>query len=315
MNLEDLSIKEIKAELKKKELNRITDDLIEQLEADGRKGVKTLSKRYRNKKLRAKQEKEKFQRMQKFEKKLFAKGYELIGGVDEAGRGPLAGPVVASVVILPQDIFIPGLDDSKKLSESKREELFDIIQDEAIDIGVGIVDSTRIDEINIRNATFQAMQEAIISLETKVDYLLVDGEEIPGLSTEQRKLIDGDARSISIAAASIIAKVTRDRMLVEYDKEYPEYGFTQHKGYGTVEHIAALNEHGPCEVHRYSFSKVKESALGEDFYLFKEGLEEANSIVELEVVASTIKDCEELLIDVELEELRNIFLRQKKELR
>jgi ribonuclease HII len=159
------------------------------------------------------------------------------------------------------------------------------------------------------------MEEAIANLEEVPDYLLVDGEQIPEISIEQRKLVDGDSRGISIAAASIIAKVTRDRMLVEYDKEHPEYGFSSHKGYGTAEHIAALNEHGPCKLHRYSFSKVKEAALGKDYYLFQEGLEDAESIVELKSIARTVRECVELLSEIELKELRSVFLEQKKKLK
>lgn len=314
MNLKELSIKEIKAELAEMELTAVSEELITELAEDSRKGVQKLARKYKRKKERAAQEKERFRKMQKFEKELFANDYQLIGGVDEAGRGPLAGPVAAAVVILPQEIFIPGLNDSKKLSEKKREELFSVIQEQAIDLGVGIINSTRIDEINILNANYEAMQEAIADLEKTPDYLLVDGEEIPEIDIEQEKVVDGDARSISIAAASIIAKVTRDRMLVEYAKEYPEYGFAGHKGYGTAEHIAALKEHGPCEIHRYSFSKVKEAALGEDYHLFKEGLEKAESVAELESIAETVRECTELLSELELGELRNIFFAKKKKL-
>ncbi|SJZ63668.1 ribonuclease HII [Selenihalanaerobacter shriftii] len=314
MELEELSIKEIKSELKEMELEAVSEELIMELESDSRKGVQKLAKQYRRKKQRASEERIRFHKMQEIENSCYAKGYKLIGGIDEAGRGPLAGPVAASVVILPKKIYIPGLNDSKQLSESKREELFDIIKEEAIDYGVGIIDSNRIDEINILNANYEAMKQAIAKLEKTPDYLLVDGEEIPNLDIDQKKIIDGDARSISIAAASILAKVTRDRMLVEYDQEYPEYGFAGHKGYGTAEHIAALNEHGPCKIHRYTFSKVREAALGEDYYLFKEGLEKAKSIEEIEVIANTIKECEKILSQIELDELRNIFIKQKRKI-
>ncbi|ADL13166.1 ribonuclease HII [Acetohalobium arabaticum] len=315
MQVSEMTIKELKAELEKMELTAVSEELLAELTADSRKGVQQLAKRYQRKKQRVAQKKEKFREMKQFEDDLANRGYQLIGGVDEAGRGPLAGPVAAAVVILPEDIWMPGLNDSKQLSEAKREEFFAKLQEEAVDIGVGLVDSDRIDEVNIRNANYQAMREAISNLEQTPDYLLVDGEEIPEIGIEQRRLVDGDQRSVSIAAASIIAKVTRDRMLVEYDQEYPEYNFVQHKGYGTADHIAALEEHGPCPIHRYSFSKVREAALGEDYYLFEEGLKQADSIDELESIAASVKECVDLLSEFELKELRNIFSQRRQELR
>ncbi|MBM7623538.1 ribonuclease HII [Sporohalobacter salinus] len=315
MQLEEMTIKEIKSELKSMELKAISDELIAELIADSRKGVRQLAKRCERRKKRAAKKRKKFYKMKRFEDDLVNRGYRLIGGVDEAGRGPLAGPVVASVVILPKDIFMPGLNDSKQLSEEKREEFFAELQKEALDIGVGIVDSDCIDDINIRNANYQAMRKAILNLDKTPDYLLVDGEEIPEIEIRQQKIVDGDARSISIAAASIIAKVTRDRMLVEYDKEYPEYNFAQHKGYGTASHIDALEKYGPCSIHRYSFSKVREAALSKDYYLFEKGLKNAEAIDQLESIAVSVKECVDLLSEFELKELRNIFLQRKRELR
>ncbi len=181
--------------------------------------------------------------------------YENICGIDEVGRGPLAGPVVAGAVILPKDVTILYLNDSKKLSEKKREKLYDEIMEKAVATGIGIVSPARIDEINILQATYEAMRMAIARLKVKPDILLNDAVTIPGVEIRQVPVIKGDAKSISIAAASIIAKVTRDRMMVEYDKVIPGYGFANNKGYGTKAHIESLKELGPCPIHRASFIK------------------------------------------------------------
>lgn len=177
----------------------------------------------------------------------------LIAGIDEVGRGPLAGPVLTCSVILPSDHMILYLNDSKKLSEKKRNELYDIILSEAISCGIGMEQPETIDDINILQATFKAMRTAVGKLDPAPDLLLVDAVHIPDLSVKQISIIKGDAKSASIAAASIIAKVTRDRMMVEYDALYPEYGFARNKGYGTAEHIEALKKYGPCPIHRKSF--------------------------------------------------------------
>lgn len=189
--------------------------------------------------------------MREFENKYSDLAY--IAGLDEAGRGPLAGPVVAAAVILPKDIFLPFLNDSKKVTEKRRDVLFDEIKQNAIAYGIGIASITLIDEINILQATYEAMREAINALSTRPDILLVDAVHIPGIDIRQVGIVKGDAKSVNIAAASILAKVTRDRLMAEYDKIYPEYGFASNKGYGTAAHIAALKEYGPCEIHRKSF--------------------------------------------------------------
>lgn len=179
----------------------------------------------------------------------------LICGIDEAGRGPLAGPVVAAAVILPKDCQILYLNDSKKLSEKKRELLYDEITAKAASYGIGMADPGRIDEINILQATYEAMRQAVDKLGVRPDILLNDAVVIPGLHMEQVPIVKGDAKSVSIAAASILAKVTRDRMMIQYDSLYPEYGFGKHKGYGTAAHIEALREYGPCPIHRRTFLK------------------------------------------------------------
>ena len=190
--------------------------------------------------------------------KEFERQYEdcaFICGVDEAGRGPLAGPVVAGAAILPKDQVILYLNDSKKLSEKRREELFLEVKEKAVAWSVGIVSPARIDEINILQATYEAMREAIKGLQMVPDVLLNDAVTIPGLSITQVPIIKGDAKSVSIAAASVLAKVTRDHMMVEYDQLYPEYGFAKHKGYGTAANTAAIREFGPTPIHRMTFLK------------------------------------------------------------
>ena len=178
---------------------------------------------------------------------------ELICGIDEAGRGPLAGPVVAGACILPRGLDIFYLNDSKKLSEKRREELYAVIKEKAVAWGVGIVDQTVIDEINILQATYLAMRTAIKAMDVVPGMLLNDAVTIPGIDIPQLPIIHGDAKSVSIAAASILAKVTRDHIMLEYDKKYPEYGFAKHKGYGTSEHISVIKSIGPCEIHRRTF--------------------------------------------------------------
>lgn len=188
-------------------------------------------------------------------------GCSLICGVDEAGRGPLAGPVAAGAVILPKDCTILYLNDSKKLSEKRREELFLEIREKAVSYSVGIVGPERIDEINILQATYEAMRQAVSGLGVVPDLLLNDAVTIPELAIPQVPIIKGDAKSVSIAAASILAKVTRDHRMEEYDRQFPQYGFAKHKGYGTAAHVAALREFGPCPIHRRSFLK---NILGEN---------------------------------------------------
>ena len=181
--------------------------------------------------------------------------YEFICGIDEVGRGPLAGPVVAGAVILPKDCDILYINDSKKLSAAKREELYDEIMEKAVATGIGMVSPQRIDEINILQATYEAMREAIAKLNPQPDILLNDAVTIPQVSINQVPIIKGDAKSISIGAASIIAKVTRDRLMEEYDSILPGYGFASNKGYGSAKHIEALKTYGPCPIHRASFIK------------------------------------------------------------
>ena len=196
-------------------------------------------------------ERQRLEGMREFENKYSDLG--AVAGIDEAGRGPLAGPVVAAAVILPKDIFLPFLNDSKKVTEKRRDVLFDQIKQEAIAYGIGIASNALIDEINILQATYEAMREAVSKLSKTPDNLLVDAGHIHGINIKQVGIVKGDAKSVNIAAASILAKVTRDRLMLEYDKIYPEYGFASNKGYGTAKHIEALKECGACDIHRRSF--------------------------------------------------------------
>lgn len=198
-------------------------------------------------------ERERIESLKVYEHEYEAYGY--VCGIDEVGRGPLAGPVVAGAVILPKDCDILYINDSKKLSEKKREELYDVIMREAVATGLGCIAPERIDEINILQATYEAMREAISNLSVKPDILLNDAVTIPQVDIRQIPIIKGDAKSISIGAASIIAKVTRDRLMVQYDEVFPGYGFASNKGYGSAAHIEALKQNGPCPIHRRSFIK------------------------------------------------------------
>lgn len=220
---------------------------------DGRKGVQQLIAKFKREEEKLNAERKRLETMKVFEKKYSS--YKLIAGIDEAGRGPLAGPVAAGAVILPENCRILYLNDSKKLSASKRDELFDEIKEKAVAYGVGIVSPERIDEINILQATLEAMEEAVKAMDIEPDMLLIDALTIPALPYKQTGIVKGDAKSVSIAAASIIAKVTRDRIMMDIDKIYPEYGFASHKGYGSKAHIEALKKYGPCPVHRKTFIK------------------------------------------------------------
>ena len=207
------------------------------------------------KKLTPEEEKERILKMHERENELRGAGIKYIAGVDEAGRGPLAGPVFAAAVILKENEIIEGLNDSKKLSEKRREALFDVICEKAIAYSICAVDEKRIDAINILNATMEAMSGAVKQLEIMPEYVLIDGNKCPEIDIPCESLVKGDSKSASIAAASILAKVSRDRYITEIADQYPEYGFGKHKGYGTKAHTEAILAHGPCEIHRRTFLK------------------------------------------------------------
>lgn len=193
--------------------------------------------------------------MSEYEDRLRKQGFLYVCGVDEAGRGPLAGPVCAAAVVLPDDVYIEGLNDSKKLSEKKREELYEKITDAALSYNIEMVDEKVIDEINILQATYMAMNRAVCGLKIKPDYVLIDGNRIEGMEIPHETVVKGDLKSVSVAAASILAKVTRDRYICDIAKMYPEYNFAKHKGYGTKEHTEAILKYGPCPIHRMTFLK------------------------------------------------------------
>lgn len=200
----------------------------------------------------------------KYEKELYKKGITLIAGTDEAGRGPLVGPVVAAAVILPKNYSLEGLNDSKQLSEKKREKFYDIIYKDAISVGVGVVDAKTIDEINILEASRLAMKKAIQKLSVKPEYVLSDAMKLEGINIPYKDIIHGDALSLNIAAASVIAKVTRDRMMVELDKKHPEYGFKKHKGYPTKEHLENVKKYGVLENYRFTYKPIRDLIINDE---------------------------------------------------
>lgn len=225
--------------------------LIDEYDADQRDGVKKIVASARKKLDAYNKEIQRTYKMYEYERQYRDRGY--VCGIDEVGRGPLAGPVVAAAVILPVDHNILYLNDSKQLSAKKREQLYDEIMNKAVAVGVGMANENVIDEINVLNADYEAMKQAISKLDIKPDILLNDAVKIPGVDIDQVSIIKGDTLSASIAAASIVAKVTRDRLMVEYDDIYPGYGFARNMGYGTSEHIDALKKMGPCAIHRRTF--------------------------------------------------------------
>ena len=244
------SISQIREEFEAASAEKLPS-LYQEYQEDTRTGVQNLILKYRKKEEALEKEKERTERMKGYEKQYESRGY--VCGIDEVGRGPLAGPVVAGAVILPKDCQILYLNDSKKLTAKKREELYDVIMKEAVAVGIGYASPARIDEINILQATYEAMREAISKLPIQPDVLLNDAVKIPGVNIYQVPIIKGDAKSVSIAAASIVAKVTRDRLMEEYDAHIPEYGFASNKGYGSAQHIEALKKYGPSPIHRRSF--------------------------------------------------------------
>ena len=243
----------------KKNLSEITisdHEYVKSLRQDSRSGVQAALKQFDRKIEKQAALVRKLQEMSLFENQAYDEGHQVIAGTDEVGRGPLAGPVISAAVVLPKDCDILGLNDSKQLSEAKRDQLFDEINEKAVAIGIGVVDQSEIDAINIYQASKKAMMLAIEELVVQPDFLLVDAMTLP-TQIKQQSLIKGDARSISIAAASIIAKVTRDRLMKEYSVVYPYYGFERNAGYGTKEHLHALQTHGITPIHRLTFAPVK----------------------------------------------------------
>lgn len=253
--MKNLSVKEIKEIVDKSDYNQYMS-YINILSKDNRESVKKIAISLSKKLDNIRKEEIRLKNLFVIEEGLLVQGYKNIGGVDEAGRGPLAGPVVAACVVINNNPMIEGIDDSKKINEKNREKLFEIIINSDISYGIGIADHNEIDEFNILNATFLAMKRAIAMTVNRPDFVIVDGNQtIRDINYPQRSIVQGDSKSVSIACASILAKVTRDRIMKEYSKIYPDYGFEQHKGYGTKDHIEAIRKYGVTPIHRMSFLK------------------------------------------------------------
>jgi ribonuclease HII len=262
--MNEMTIREIE-QLLFHEKSSISEKRLRQLESDERKGVQIAVHKYRKQQEKELALIEKYDNLQEYERSLYRKGIQYIAGIDEVGRGPLAGPVIAAAVILPANVKLIGIDDSKKITSEKREYFYHQILEQSISVGVGIISAQDIDEINIYQASILAMKIAIGKLSVTPEHLLVDALALP-IDIPQTSIIKGDGKSVSIAAGSIVAKVTRDRLMKNLDKTYPQYGFARNMGYGTKEHLNALEEYGPIGEHRRSFAPVQscvfDKALG-----------------------------------------------------
>lgn len=252
MNLSAMSLQQLKEYLS--DSGNITEEVLGFLAGDERTGVRQLYQRIMRQMALEQKETARLKALELYEDDLRNKGFGMIAGVDEVGRGPLAGPVVAASVILPLGLRLKGLNDSKKLTPATRDRLYDEIKKSAVAFSVSMVSEKEIDLINIYQASLKAMREAVSMMEIAPDYLLVDAVKIPEIMIPQLPLVRGDGLSASIAAASVLAKVTRDRLMDVYDREFPQYGFARHKGYGTREHVEAISKYGPCPIHRVSFN-------------------------------------------------------------
>ena len=279
------------------------------LEGDERVGVRRLAVRHRRRLHGQAAEQQRQAALLELERGWWGRGVEAVAGVDEVGRGCLAGPVVAAAVVLPRDIELTGLDDSKKLKPEKRQQLADLIRQRASAVALGQVEAGAIDRTNILRASLEAMRLALGGLGLSPGRVLVDGNHLPQSPFAETAVVDGDARSLSIAAASVVAKVHRDELMVQYGREFPQYGFARHKGYGSPEHLQALQEHGPCLLHRRSFAPVAAlvGAGSESFAVFKEGLKSCRTQDELERMGQLIGAGAEDLQDGEVEALRRVY--------
>lgn len=256
-NIKKMSLKQLQ-ELIAERGAEVYPEVVRVLGEDPRGGAQKLVRFCQGKMEEYERERERLSRMYSYERQVWAMGYRLVAGLDEVGRGPLAGPVVAAAVVLPGEVVFPGLDDIKRLSGKRRLELYEQIKAQALGIGVGLVHPDGIDEASVMMATYKAMVKAVHDLKENPDYLLIDSLHLPNVNQPQAPIVGGDAQSCSIAAASIVAKVTRDEYMVEMDRLYPQYGFANHKGYGTAEHREALERYGPCPLHRKSFGSLRE---------------------------------------------------------
>lgn len=260
MDISKLKVKELEALFTE---GNVTEELLEACRNDSRAAAARLIKRWE----RQKAEEQRVLAMLRYEQEAEAEGLDIVAGVDEAGRGPLAGPVSVAAVILPKGLIIPHINDSKKLSAAMRDKLYDEIMEKALCVKQIFVDEHTIDRVNILQATMNGMYEAIFALDPQPKKVLLDAVQLSELPMPSQGIIKGDAKSASIAAASIIAKVSRDRLMDEYDKQYPQYGFAGHKGYGTAQHIEAIRKYGPCPIHRLSFEPIKSMVEAENPFL------------------------------------------------
>jgi ribonuclease HII len=257
VNIKKMSLKQLQ-DLLIERGPEVYPDVIRALESDPRGGAQKLVRLCQSKLDEVDRERERIGRMFSYERQVWAMGYKFVAGLDEVGRGPLAGPVVAAAVVLPGELMLPGLDDVKRLSPKRRQELYELIKREAIAIGIGMVHPSGIDEANVTMATYKAMVKAVAQLHIAPDYLLIDALHLPNVTQPQAPIVDGEGQSCSIAAASIVAKVVRDEQMIEMDRLYPVYGFANHKGYGTQEHRDALERFGPCPIHRKNYQADRE---------------------------------------------------------
>lgn len=315
MDFRELSIPAIRAVLDT--MDEVSAEALEALARDSRSGVRALHAELMSRGERRAALLEKQKKMLELERSFQARGFLRVAGVDEAGRGPLAGPVVAAAVVFPPDCEYPAARDSKQMDEARRERLYGQIRDRALAVGIGVVENEEIDRINIYQASLKAMYEAVRDLgEVRPDAVIVDGPMVLRIDCPQEAVIGGDGRCLSIAAASVMAKVMRDSMMREYDNRYPGYGFARHKGYGTADHERALRELGPCPIHRRSFRQVSclAAPMGETWAFFHEGLIRAGSLDELETLGRGIRQVRDSLRTDELDSLRLCFTRRRREL-
>ena len=293
------------------------EQFLQAMEADDRKGMRELARKMRNRQKAERAERSRLQRMLKHERRLWQKGVVHVAGVDEVGRGPLAGPVVAAAVILPPGAIIDRLNDSKKLKSQDREELYDRIQDVALAVALGSVSAAEIDRINILQASLKAMRIAIRGLAVTPERILIDGNRVPESGFNELAIIGGDAASLSIAAASVIAKVTRDREMKNWEHTYPGYGFASHKGYASDAHTRALKAKGPCPIHRRSFSPVKEAqaAWSDCFQEVRSTIDRLSRLGELELYRKQMRSRSTKFSEREEEEIERRFERRANQLR
>ena len=304
-NLTTASIAEVVSYLDSHEAD---DAMLAALRADSRTGVQALADRIERKRAREANEQARLERLAAMELALIADGYATVAGIDEAGRGPLAGPVVAAAAVLPADCHIPGLDDSKKLTAKKRETLYEIITAEAVAWGIGMAGHDIIDAAGILEAAMGAMRDAVANLHLTPAIALVDGNRSPRLACEERLIVNGDGRCRAIAAASVIAKVTRDRLMIELDSRYPGYGFAGHKGYGAATHIEAIRRLGPSDIHRMSFRIVPEvSPPGTCETVLERRITAAFTPLALEHAAAAVKKTRDYLSPDEIARLRECY--------